>query len=189
MTPPQIDTNRNHQFECDADIDSNDCCSGVCMQRSIFFGVTVFLHIPSWGDEGNTQILLFPKTFPPPTSAASAVSASKEEEHRRRRREFALECRALDLSDISPITRLPSHCLRGDDAAGHNSTALLQILTPCPFCSDLTLQPFAIVHSPNPISIPSVRTAALPFVGTFHTQSASFANITHARVLLNSHWV
>ena len=73
------------------------------MQRSIFFSDTVFLHIPSWGDEGNTQILLFPKTFPPPTSAAAAVSASKEEEHRRRRREFALECRALDLADIPSL--------------------------------------------------------------------------------------
>jgi len=86
------------------------------------------------------------------------------------------------------ITRSPSHCLRGDDAAGRNSTALLQILTSCPFCSDLTLQPFAIVHTPNAISTPSVRTVALPFFRTFRTQSASFANNTHARVLLNSHW-
>lgn len=155
-----MDTDQNRQFECDADVSYDKCCSDVCMQRSIFTSDSISLHIPSWGgDGGNTPILLFPKTCPPLPLAAAAVSASKEEGHPKRRRSSAPECRALDMAHIPSLH---------DHRAIVSGVMMQQVIIPPRYlatfflCSDLTLQPFAIVHTPNAISISAVRTLALP---------------------------
>ena len=126
MTPPQMDTNRNRQFECDADASYDKCCSDVCMQRTIFTSDSISLHVPSWGgDGGNTPILLFPKTFPPPPLAAAAVSASKEEGYPKTRRASALECRALDMADVPSLR---------DHRAIVSGVMMQQVIIPPRYC-------------------------------------------------------